>query len=103
MIESRLMYSFPLRAALLLPLMATTMARAEQPPAPCHPNPDAVADAAAVCARGDRAPLPAPLPAQLVRMAERPHSVLPRQAPAQADLARHLFQYYLPDSTGFEP
>ena len=103
MIESRLMYSFPLRAALLLPLMATTMARAEQPPAPCHPNPDAVADAAAVGARGDIAPLPAPLRDQLVRLAERPHSVLPVQARAEADLASQLFQYYLLDSTGFEP
>ncbi len=103
MIESRLRNSFILRAVLLLPLMATTMARAEQPPAPCHPNPDAVADAAAVGARGDVAPLPAPLRDQLVRMAERPHSVLPVQARAEADLASQLFQYYLLDSTGFEP
>src|SRR6266436_7099638 len=103
MIESRLRYSFPRRAALLLPLMATTMARAEQPPAPCHPNPDAVADAAAVGARGDVAPLPAPLRDQLVRLAERPHSFLPVQARAEADLASQLFQYYLLDSTSFEP
>src|SRR5437016_2891052 len=103
MIESRLMYSFPLRAALLLPLMATTMARAEQPPAPCHPNPDAVAEAAAVGARVDVAPLPAPLRDQLVRLADRPHSVLPVPARAEADLASQLFQYYLLDSTGFEP
>src|SRR5437016_10928408 len=103
MIESRLMYSFPLRAALLLPLMATTMARAEQPPAPCHPNPDAAADAATVAARGDIAPLPAPLRDQLVRLAERPHSILPVQARAEADLPSQLFQYYLLETTGFEP
>ncbi|SRR5712692_2590758 len=103
MIKSRHGNSFILRAALLLPLMATaTMARAEQPPAPCHPNPDATADAAAVAARGDVAPLPAPLRDQLVRLAERPHSVLPVQARAEADLPSQLFQYYLLDTTGFE-
>ncbi len=90
--------------ALFLPLMAAaTMARAEQPPAPCHPNPDAAADAAAVAARGDVAPLPAPLRDQLVRLAERPHSNLPVQARAEADLPSQLFQYYLLDTTGFEP
>src|SRR5467141_4426429 len=104
MIKSRRRNSFAFRTALLLPLMAAaTMARAEQPPAPCHPNPDSVADAAAVGARGDIAPLPAPLRDQLVRLAERPHSVLPVQARAEADLASQLFQYYLLDSTGFEP
>ncbi len=103
MIKSRHGNSFILRAALLLPLMAAaTMARAEQPPAPCHPNPDATADAAAVAARGDVAPLPAPLRDQLVRLAERPHSVLPVQARAEADLPSQLFQYYLLDTTGFE-
>jgi hypothetical protein len=90
--------------ALLLPLIAAaTTARAEQPPAPCHPNPDAAADAAAVATRGDVASLPAPLRDQLVRLAERPHSVLPVQARAEADLPSQLFQYYLLDTTGFEP
>jgi len=88
--------------ALLLPLVAAA-ARAEQPPPPCHPNPDAAADAATVAARGDVAPLPAPLRDQLVRLAERPHSVLPVQARAEADLPSQLFQYYLLDTTGFEP
>ena len=95
---------FILRTALLLPLLtAATMARAEQPPAPCHPNPDAAADAAVVAARGDVAPLPAPLRDQLVRLADRPHSILPVQVRAEADLASQLFQYYLLDTTGFEP
>ncbi len=103
MISSR-RRSFTLQVALLLPLMAAaTMARAEQPPAPCHPNPDAAADAAAVAARGDVAPLPAPLRDQLVRLTERPHSILPVQARAEADLPSQLFQYYLLDTTGFEP
>src|SRR5467141_5284398 len=104
MIKSRRRNSFAFRTALLLPLMAAaTMARAEQPPAPCHPNPDAAADAASVAARGDIAPLPAPLRDQLVRLAERPHSILPVQARAEADLPSQLFEYYLLDTQGFEP
>src|SRR5260370_936340 len=102
MIVSRTRNSFTLRMALLLPLMsAATMARAEQPPPPCHPNPDADADAAGVATRGDVASLPAPLRDQLVRLAERPHSILPVQARAEADLPSQLFQYYLLDATGF--
>jgi len=104
MIESGHRSSFTLRTALLLPLMAaSTMARAEQPPAPCHPNADAAADAAAVAERGDVASLPAPLRDQLMRLAERPHSILPVQARAEADLPSQLFQYYLLDTAGFEP
>src|SRR6202022_1151333 len=104
MIKFKQRNSFTLRMALLLPLLATaTKARADQPPPPCHPNPDAAADAAAVVARGDVASLPAPLRDQLVRLAERPHSILPVQARAEADLPSQLFQYYLLDTTGFEP
>jgi hypothetical protein len=104
MIKSRRRNSFTLRTALLLPLMATaTIARAEQPPPPCHPNADAAADAAAVVGRGDVASLPAPLRDQLVRLADRPHSILPVQARAEADLPSQLFQYYLLDTTGFQP
>jgi hypothetical protein len=103
-IKSRHRNSFTFQTALLLPLMAAaTMARAEQPPAPCHPNPDAAADAATVAARGDVAPLPAPLRDQLVRLADRPHSILPVQVRAESDLPSQLFQYYLLDTTGFEP
>jgi hypothetical protein len=80
-----------------------TMARAEQPPAPCHPNADAAADAAAVLARGDVASLPPPLRDQLVRLAKRPHSILPVPTRAEANLPSQLFQYYLLDTTGFEP
>jgi hypothetical protein len=39
----------------------------------------------------------------LVRIASRPHSQLPVQAYAEADGPSQLFQYYLLDSTGFEP
>ncbi len=83
-------------------LFASSMARAEQPDPPCHPNPDAAADRAVVGARGDVAPLPQPLKDMLVRLADRPHSILPVQARAEADSPSQLFQYYLLDSTGFE-
>src|SRR5256712_6029403 len=83
-------------------LLSALPASAEQPPPPCHPNPDAATDTATVAARGDVASLPAPLRDQLVRLADRPHSVLPVQARAEADSPSQLFQYYLLDSTGFE-
>ena len=76
---------------------------AEQPPPPCHPNPTAAADSAAVAARGDVVNLPQPLKDRLVQLADRPHSYLPIQAFAEADGASQLFQYYLLDTTGFEP
>src|SRR5205085_6558087 len=84
-------------------LFASSIARAEQPTPPCHPNPDAAADRAVVTARADVAPLPQPLKDMLVRLADRPHSVLPLQVHAEADSPSQLFQYYLLDSGGFEP
>jgi len=47
--------------------------------------------------------LPQPLKDRLIRLADRPHSYLPIQAFAEADGASQLFQYYLLDTTGFEP
>ena len=76
---------------------------AEQPPAPCHSNPQASQDAATVLARGDVASLPAPLRDRLAQLADRPHSQLPTQAYAEADGASQLFQYYLLDTSGFQP
>jgi hypothetical protein len=76
--------------------------RAEQPPPPCHPNPNAAADDAAVSARGDVVNLPQPLQNRLVQLADRPHSFPPIQAFNEADGASQLFQYYLLDTTGFE-
>jgi hypothetical protein len=81
----------------------TAGARAEQPPAPCHPNQTAASDMATVANRGDISQLPDPLRQRLVRLAGRPHSQLPTQAYAEADSSSQLFQYYLLDSTGFEP
>jgi hypothetical protein len=78
-------------------------AYAEQPPSPCHPNPNAAADRDAVANRGDVANLPQPLKERLVRLADRPHTYLPLQVFAEADPSSQLFQYYLLDTDGFEP
>lgn len=81
----------------------TLGAFAEQPPAPCHPNQTAAADVAAVSARGDIVNLPAPLKNRLLQLADRPHSILPLQVYAEANSPSQFFQYYLLDTTGFEP
>ncbi len=78
-------------------------AYAEQPPPPCHPNPNAAQDVATVTGRGDIANLPTPLKDRLAQLADRPHSVLPLQVYAEADGSSQLFQYYLLDTNGFEP
>ena len=88
-------------ASILIGFLNT--AYAEQPPGPCHPNPNAADDREAVAKRGDVANLPKPLKDQLIRLADRPHSILPLQVFAEADPSSQLFQYYLLDSTGFEP
>lgn len=80
-----------------------TRSYAEQPPAPCHPNPQAAQDEATVRGRGDVTNLPAPLQDRLGQLANRPHSQLPLQVYAEADGASQLFQYYLLDTSGFEP
>src|SRR4051812_29180746 len=82
---------------------AAGQAYAEQPPPPCHPNPNAAADGAAVRHRGDIMHLPELLQERLQRMAERPHTYLPMQAYAEADKPSQLFQYYLLSTSGFEP
>ncbi|HYS09437.1 MAG TPA: hypothetical protein VEP66_11860, partial [Myxococcales bacterium] len=75
---------------LLALLTASAAARAEQPDPPCHPNPDAATDTATVAARGDVASLPRPLKDMLVRLADRPHSIVPVQARAEADSPSQL-------------
>jgi hypothetical protein len=84
-------------------ILSINAARAEQPPSPCHPNPNADADRDAVARRGDIVKLPDELKDRLIRLADRPHTYLPMQAFAEADGASQLFQYYLLDTTGFEP
>ena len=54
-------------AVLVLTVIAADIARAEQPPPPCHPNPDAEADRAEVAHREDIAHLPQPLKERLIR------------------------------------
>jgi hypothetical protein len=89
--------------AMLTALFAPHSGDAEQPPPPCHPNPNAVADRAAVASRGDIVHLPQPLQDRLLQLADRPHTYRPMQAFAEADGPSQLFQYYLLDTTGFEP
>jgi hypothetical protein len=96
------MPNHPSLVVLFALLLSALAASAEQPPPPCHPNPDAATDTATVAVRGDVASLPAPLRDQLVRLADRPHSILPVQARAEADFPSQLFQYYLLDTSGFE-
>jgi hypothetical protein len=76
---------------------------ADQPPPPCHPNPNAEDDIETVAHRGDIAPLPRRLKNRLLRLAGRPHTYLPLQIFAEADQPSMLFQYYLIDTHGFEP
>ena len=84
-------------------LLSPRSGHAEQPPPPCHPNPTAAADRAAVGNRGDVLQLPTELKDRLIQLADRPHSYLPIQVFAEADQQSQLFQYYLLDTTGFEP
>ena len=85
-----------------LPAHARTVP-GDQPPPPCHPNPRAKQDMKTVAKRGDIQNLPAALKDRLVQLAGRPHSVLPLQVFNEADPPSQLFQYYLLDTTGFEP
>ena len=92
-----------LMLAMSAALVSPPRGDAEPPRAPCHANPNAAADSAAVASRGDVVNLPQPLKDRLIRLADRPHSYLPIQAFAEADGASQLFQYYVLDTTGFEP
>src|SRR5260370_40539005 len=76
----------------LAPSIQST-AYAEQPPPPCHPNPNAAQDRATVAGRGDVVNLPTPLKDRLVQMADRPHSFLPIQVFAQPPQCTQLFPY----------
>ena len=53
--------------------------------------------------RGDIRPLPAPLKNRLLRLAKRPHTYTPLTVFAEAAEPSQLFQYYLLDTTGFQP
>src|SRR5437870_5468346 len=87
------------------------VAQAQQPPPPCHSNRFAERDMETIEERGDIRSLPEPLQSRLIQLAGRPHSQLPTQAYAEAHqdhppfkpTPSQLFQYYLLDTTGFEP
>lgn len=53
--------------------------------------------------RGDIRNLPEPLKRRLTELARRPHSFLPVTAFSEAATPSQLFQYYLLDTTSFEP
>jgi hypothetical protein len=92
-----------LMLAMLTAICSPHSGYTEQPPPPCHPHPNAGADRAAVASRGDIVNLPQPLQDRLIQLADRPHTYLPMPAFAEADGPSQLFQYYLLDTTGFEP
>jgi hypothetical protein len=95
-----------LAVPLLLAMLAASpvaSSYAEQPPPPCHANLNAATDEAALRARGDIVSLPGPLQDRLAQIANRPHTIVPLQAFAEAEGASQLFQYYLLDTSGFQP
>ncbi len=60
-------------------------------------------DAREIRRRGDVRFLPGDLKSRLVELAGRPHSALPITVFNEADAPSQLFQYYLLDTTGFQP
>ncbi len=82
-------------------LLATTAKQAAGEA--CNANSNAAQDTQTVLNRGDVVNLPMPLKKRLGEIAGRNHSYLPVQAFAEADQRSQLFQYYLLDTTGFEP
>src|SRR5215470_12908359 len=110
-IPASCVHEFALLVLLCVWTLIPLTAQAQQPPPPCHPNKFAQQDMSAVATRGDVKSLPDPLRDRLVQLAGRPHSQLPTQAYAEAHEDRppfapkpsQLFQYYLLDTTNFEP
>jgi hypothetical protein len=101
-IRAGAMFGAALGVAALAPCTVYA-AQQQQPPAPCHPNPRAAEDRETVLNRGDIRKLPEALENRLAELAGRPHSQLPTQAYDEAANPSQLFQYYLLDTTGFEP
>src|SRR3984893_9148620 len=66
--------------------------------AACHP-----ANSEDISSRGDIVNLPADLKARLIELANRPHSYARWKVFGEADGPSQLFQYYLLDTTGFQP
>ena len=92
---------WPAIAVSILALCVPAMAHAADQE--CHSNPKAGDDMKTVLKRDDVKNLPDPLKTRLAEIAGRPHSVLPVEVFKEADQASQLFQYYLLDTSGFEP
>ena len=88
-------------ASLLLSLGLPSFSYADEPN--CHANANAAQDMQTVLNRGDVKNLPQKLKTRLAEIAGDPHTYLPLQAFAEADSPSQLFQYYLLDTSGFEP
>jgi hypothetical protein len=69
----------------------------------CNKNSHSAADANVVRHRGDVVKLPDRLKDRLAALGGAPHTYLPLQIFAEAAKPSQLFQYYLLDTTGFEP
>jgi len=69
----------------------------------CNKNTHSAADADAVRNRGDIVNLPGGLKDRLAALGGAPHTYLPLQIFAEAASPSQLFQYYLLDTSGFEP
>ena len=95
--QARLVRLCSVLALTVSAVLPAGLAKAAQAP-PCHP-----ANSEDISGRGDIVNLPADLKARLIELANRPHTYVPLQAFAEADSPSQLFQYYLLDTTGFEP
>ena len=95
--DARLVRLCSVLALTVSAVLPAGLAKAAQAP-PCHP-----ANSEDISTRGDIVNLPADLKARLVELANRPHTYVPLQVFAEADGPSQLFQYYLLDTTGFEP
>lgn len=107
-------FTILMTAALFAPLPANAQQVCPNPkPVPPQINPDTggmchpSACTPNLCSRGDIFPLSTPetqaLQDRLILIDCSPHTVAPLQVFAEADKKSLLFQYYLLDSTGFQP
>jgi hypothetical protein len=71
--------------------------------AAANPGADREPNARSIASRRDVRFLPGPLKRRLLEIARRPHSYLPITAFSEADDSSELIQYYLLDTTGFQP
>jgi hypothetical protein len=93
-----------LSIGMALGLVTSTIHAQNNPNPPGSQNANTLRkDARNVERRGDVRNLPYDLKGRLIEMAGRPHSLLPTTAFNEAEDPSQLFQYYLLDTTGFQP